>query len=375
MAGPWNRTEGVLVAASLDPGAVADHLGRAGILARLEWYPGTEHLLSLAVLTDPDGAVGTAGGSEVLPGPELAALADDLGTAFEADVLMDGVHSGHEADRTVGDDDGSAAAAARPATAGEGGPEGGVPGVVEAEDTEHDARTVVLTPMPVHQVPLHATLLGRPVTVAEQAVGGESRRLVMTTGPGRELGVLGWESDAYPVLRLQVDAEDRTALLLPGPESDADDLDEGVALVSWAMRSRYVLPDDAAAPVRTLVEDLLGDGEDAAAFAAAVPGSDPVAVAASLGRPGAEGMAAFVVALGLPPAVADVLEGRAEPADLPGARTHEAEPLPRAAARSARLAFEGQAAATPPAKVAVRAGIVALGVLAVVAVVRAARRR
>ncbi|GAA4287056.1 hypothetical protein [Georgenia daeguensis] len=369
MAGPWNRTEGVLVAASLDPEAVAGHLARAGILARLEWYPGTEHLLSLSVLTDPAGAVGTAGSSEVAPGPELAALADDLGAAFDADVLMDGVHSGHEADWTVGDDLGTAGA--RPATPG-----GGVPGVVESEDTAHDARTVVLTPMPVHQVPLHATLLGRPVTVAEQVVGGESRRLVMTTGPGRELGVLGWETDAYPVLRLQVDDEDRTALLLPGPESDADDLDEGVAVVSWAMRSRYVLPDDVAAGVRTLVEDLLGDGEDAAAFAAAVPGSDPVAVAAALGQPGAAGMAAFVAAFGLPSAVADVLEGRAEPADLPGARTHEAEPLPRAAARSARLAFEGQAAATPPAtRVAVRAGLVALGVLAVVAVVRAARRR
>ena len=368
MAGPWNRTEGVLVAASLDPEAVADHLARAGILARLEWYPGTEHLLSLSVLTDPAGTVGTTGGSEVVPGPELAALAAGLGTAFDADVLMDGVHSGHEADWAVGDDGTSDT---RPATPGEG-----VPGVVEAEDTAHDARTVVLTRMPVHQVPLHATLLGRPVTVAEQVVGDENRRLVMTTGPGRELGVLGWEADAYPVLRLQVDDEDRTALLLPGPESDADDLDEGVAVVSWAMRSRYVLPDDVAAPVRTLVEDLLGDGEDAAAFAAAVPGSDPVAVAAALGRPGAAGMAAFVAALGLLPEVADVLEGRAEPADLPGARTHEAEPLPRAAARSARLAFEGQAAATPPTtRVAVRAGLVALGVLAVVAVVRAARRR
>lgn len=369
MAGPWNRTEGVLVAASLDPEAVAEHLGRAGVLARLEWYPGTEHLLSLSVLTDPAGSVGTAGGSEVLPGPALAALADDLGAVFDADVLMDGVHSGHEADWTAGE--GAAGPGVRPAPAGEG-----VPGVVEAEDTAHDARTVVLTPMPVHQVPLHATLLGRPVTVAEQPVGEETRRLVITTGPGRELGVLGWEADAYPVLRLQVDDEDRTALLLPGPESDVDDDDEGVAVVSWSMRSRYVLPDDAAAPVRTLVEDLLGDGEDAAAFAAAVPGSDPVAVAAALGRPGAEGLAAFVSALGLPPTVADLLEGRAEPGDLPGARTHEAEPLPRAAAHSARLAFEGQAAATPPAtRAAVRAGLVAVGALAVVAVVRARRRR
>jgi hypothetical protein len=367
MTGPWSRAEGVLVANRADPDAVGAHLAGAGVLARLEWYPGTGHLLSLSVLTDLDGAVGTVAGSQVVPGAQLASLVEELQAAFEADVLMDGVHTGHEADLSEG-------AGGPGAGTDQAPPQQGIPGVVEAEDTAHDARTVVLSAMPVHQVPLHATLLGRPVTVAEQIVGGEPRRLLMTTGPGRELGVHGWDAEAYPVLRLQVDAEDRTALLLPGPDSDVDEGGEGVAVFSWSMRSRYVLPDDVAAPVRTLVEDLLGDGEDAAAFAAAVPGADPAAVVASLALPDADGLAAFVAALGLPPAVADVLEGRAEAADLEGARTHEAERLPRAAAQSARLALEGQTAAVPSAR-ALRAGAVGLGALAVVALVMARRSR
>ncbi|PFG39196.1 hypothetical protein ATJ97_1693 [Georgenia soli] len=371
MAGPWNRAEGVLVATRLDPDAVAAHLAAAGVLARLEWYPGTEHLLSLSVLTDPAGSVGAAGEGQVVAGPTLPELVEELQATFDADVLMDGVPAGHEADWTITEEGITLGPGAREAT-----PEdGAIPGVVEEEDTAHDARTVVLTPMPVHQVPLHATLLGRPVTVAEQPVDGEPRRLVMTTGPGRELGVHGWDADAYPVLRLQVDAEDRTALLLPGPDSDVDEREGGVAVFSWSMRSRYVLPDDAAGPVRTLVEDLLGDGEDAAAFAAAVPGADPAAVAASFALPGADGLAAFVAALGLPPAVADVLEGRAEPADLEGARTHEAERLPRAAAQSARLALEGQPPMAPSTRTALRAGAVGLGALAVVAMVMARRGR
>ncbi|WP_211490012.1 hypothetical protein, partial [Georgenia thermotolerans] len=180
-------------------------------------------------------------------------------------------------------------AAAQP-TGAEGA--GALP-VVTEEDVDHDARTVVLTPMPAHQAPLHATLLERTVTVLEQPVGEETRRLLVTTGPGRELGVLGWDADAYPVLRLQVDAEDRTTLLLPGPEVD-DDEPEGTAVFSWAMQSLYVYGGASgaeASPVRELAHELLGDGADAAAFAAAVPGADPDAVAAALRLRGADGLA------------------------------------------------------------------------------------
>ncbi|MPV37590.1 hypothetical protein, partial [Georgenia subflava] len=325
----WIRTEGAMVAQTLDPDAVAAHLAGAGVVARLEWYPGTEHLLSVSVFTDEDGRLGTADASgAVTPGSGVAELADELGTAFDADVLMAGVHpeGRHEApDWSITGEPPEVAVGpgARAAT-----PADGIPEVVESEDTEHDARTVVVTSMAAHQVPLHATLLGRTVTAAEVELGGQPRRLVATTGPGRELGVLGWDPDAYPVLRLQVDDEDRTALLLTGPESGDDDADDGVALFSWAMRSRFV--HGAATRVEgsdaeRLATHVLGDDDDAVAFAAAVPGADADAVAHALTVPGAEGLAAFVAALGLPATVTEVLEGRADPGGLPGARAHEAE--------------------------------------------------
>ncbi|MFH5824929.1 hypothetical protein [Georgenia sp. AZ-5] len=366
----WNRTQGVMVATSLDPAEVAARLEAAGVVARLEWYPGTEHLLSVSVLSDDAGGVGTRGPGGVVPGTSVAELAEDLGVVFGADVLMAGVPPASHAVAAE-----EAAAAERGAGAA---PDAGIPGVVEEEDTAHDARTVVVTSMPAHQAPLHANLLGRAVTVAEHG----SRRLLVTTGPGRELGVLGWEADAYPVLRLQVDAEDRTALLLPGPDESGDEETEGAAVFSWAMRSRYVTgagEDDAAA--LELAQRVLGDDAAAAAFAAAVPGADPVAVATAMRLPGQTGLAAFVAALGLPAAVADVLEGRAEPGDLPGAVTHEPQPLGRAAASSAKLALAASAPGRavletpPPPRWLVRGALAGLGaVTAATAAALVARR-
>ena len=366
----WNRTEAVIVAAALEPLDVASHLAAATVVARLEWYPSTEHLLSVSLLTDAAGRVARNVGDALEPGPAAAELADALSEAFDVDVLMEGVPARRVAGETPG--------------AAEAGAEGvaGVLPVVTEDDVDHDARTVVLTPMPAHQAPLHATLLARTVAVLEQPVGEETRRLLVTTGPGRELGVLGWDADAYPVLRLQVDAEDRTALLLPGPEVD-DDEPEGTAVFSWAMQSLYVYGGASgaeASPVRELTHELLGDGADAAAFAAAMPGADPDAVAAALRLRGADGLAAFVAALGLPAAVTEVLEGRTSPADLPGAVVHEPARLDKAAATAAKIAFEssvpGRAVREPAVQRRLLRGAVAgLGALAAAAALSAVVRR
>ncbi|MHB1289112.1 hypothetical protein [Georgenia sp.] len=309
MSENWTRTEGVVVAAELDPQAVVAHLAGGDVVARLEWYPGTEQLLSVSVLSDGEHrvAIAPAGAAGVTPGPTLAELADDLATTFDADVLMEGVHvegqdtDGDTPDWAVVDD--------------------------HVGNGPVDARTVVLTSLAAHRVPVQANQLRRTVTTAPCTVGGAPRRLLMTTGDGAELGVLGWEEDAYPVLRLQVDDEDRTALLLVSPENDEDE-GEDVVLFSWSMRSELVHGDSAAnAAVREVAEQILGDGIDVAAFAAAVPGADAAAVAASLRVHGAQGLAAFVTALGLPAAVVDVLESRAEPDSLPDAVVHEPVPV------------------------------------------------
>ena len=53
----WNRTEGVLIAPGTTSEEVAAVLDQERVLARLEWYPATEHLLSLTLLTDAEGRV------------------------------------------------------------------------------------------------------------------------------------------------------------------------------------------------------------------------------------------------------------------------------------------------------------------------------
>ena len=53
----WNRTEGVLIAPGSQPEAVADRLVADRVVARLEWYPSSPHLLSMTLMTDADGRV------------------------------------------------------------------------------------------------------------------------------------------------------------------------------------------------------------------------------------------------------------------------------------------------------------------------------
>lgn len=307
----WTRAEGVMVAPGLRPDDVRDHLAARGVVARLEWYPATPHLLSVAVAADESGRVAVTpprrGG--VVAGASLQELAHELGTTFGADVLMAG------AEHTVADED----------------PAGGGPLAADSaqlvpdpeEWAEHDARTVVVTPLPAHTLPLHADLLGRPLAVLDAG----DRRIVMTAGPGKDLGVYGWPEDAYPFLRLQADDEDRTALLGVGPDE--------VAVYSWEMHS-VVVHGSAEQPgpaLTTMAAAVLGDHDDAAAFAEAF-GADVETVLAAMATPSAAGLAAFVAALGLPAAVTDVLEGRVEPAQVPGVEVHEPKGLTDAVSRS-----------------------------------------
>ncbi len=69
----WNRTEGVLIAPGTQPDAVADRLVADRVVARLEWYPSSPHLLSVTLMADADGRVAvtppapTAGWANPIP--------------------------------------------------------------------------------------------------------------------------------------------------------------------------------------------------------------------------------------------------------------------------------------------------------------------
>lgn len=303
----WNRTEGVVIAPGTQPEDVAARLEAERVVARLEWYPSTPHLLSVTLLADAEGRVAvtppTRGG--VMAGVGVSELCEGLAREFSAVATI-----------------GPATFNALPA------------GTDLPEVSSHGAatsRTIVVSPLSAYMVPLQATLLERPLAVA--SIPGLERRLVMYSGEGPDLGTYGWDEESLPALILRADLEDMTVRAVTTDDQEDD------AVFSWGMTSRYVWGgvDNPGPALKGIVEDLLTDVTDASAIAGAVPGADQEAVAAALATPGIDGMVALVEALGLPAWVEAVLTGRLAPAEVPGAVVHEPRGLSNAVGRSVGL--------------------------------------
>ncbi|WP_128774224.1 hypothetical protein [Actinomyces oricola] len=303
----WNRTEGVVIAPGTQPEDVAARLEAERVVARLEWYPSTPHLLSVTLLADVEGRVAvtppTRGG--VMAGVGVSELCESLAREFSAVATI-----------------GPATFNALPA------------GTDLPEVSSHGAatsRTIVVSPLSAYMVPLQATLLERPLAVA--SMPGLERRLVMYSGEGPDLGTYGWDEESLPALILRADLEDMTVRAVTTDDQEDD------AVFSWGMTSRYVWGgvDNPGPALKGIVEDLLTDVTDASAIAGAVPGADQEAVAAALATPGIDGMVALVEALGLPAWVEAVLTGRLAPAEVPGAVVHEPRGLSNAVGRSVGL--------------------------------------
>ena len=146
--------------------------------------------------------------------------------------------------------------------------------VVTEEDAAHDARTVVLTPMAAHQAPLHATLLERAGDGPRAARGGASPAARAHRPPGPAASSACSAGTPRPTRCCACRSTPRTAprCSLPGPEVDDDEperrggvqLGHAAACTSTAARPARGAGTAACA---TLVQELLGDGADAAAFA------------------------------------------------------------------------------------------------------------
>lgn len=300
----WNRTEGVLIAPGSSPEAVAQGLSQRGVVARLEWYSSTAHLLGVSLLSDAEGRIAVTPPSRggVVVGPGVSELAEQLARDLKADVTI-----------------GPASFNALPEDVS-------LPEVPST--TSPTSRTVVVSPLSAYTVPLQATLLERPLAVA--SAPGIDRRIVMYSGDGPELGAFGWDKESLPAVVLAVDGHDMTVRAVTTDELDDD------AVYSWAMSSRYVwgAVDQPGPALRALVDEMLTDVTDAAVIAQAVPGADAAAATAALAEEGVEGLAAMVRALGLPDWVESVLTGRLAPAEVPGAVVHEPRGLSNAVGRS-----------------------------------------
>lgn len=308
----WNRTEGVLIAPATKPEAVAQVLAEQQVVARLEWYPTTPHLLSITLACDVEGRVAVTPPSRggVVAGMGVSELTESLARRFNAVV-------------TIG-----------PATFNS------LPEDVEMPEVSNTStpmsRTVVVSPLSAYTVPLQATLLDRPLAVA--SAPGIDRRLVMYSGQGQELGSFGWDEDSLPALVLTVDEHDMTVRAVASAEGE----DEDEAVYSWAMESRYVLGgvSEPGPALQAFVNDLLEDRTDASVIAAAVPGADAQAVSEAIQTPGMDGVLALVKALGLPDFVGAVLSGSLAPAEVPGAVVHEPRGLSNAVSRSVGLLLQ-----------------------------------
>ena len=303
----WNRTEGVLVAPGSTPDDVAARLRERAVVARLEWYPASAHLLSITLLSDAEGRVAVTPPSRggVVPGAGVSELAEGLARELGADV-------------TIGPASFNAL------------PEGVELPEVSAGPSPM-SRTVVVSPLSAYMVPLQATLLERPLAVA--SAPGIDRRIVMYSGEGAELGAFGWDDESLPAIIFRVDERDITvrAVLTGEPEDDA--------VYSWSMTSRYVWGgvEEPGPALSALVNEMLTDSTDASLIARAVPDADVEAATAALAVEGIEGLAQMLAALGLPAWVESVLTGRLAPVEVPGVVVHEPRGLSNAVGRSVGL--------------------------------------
>ena len=303
----WNRTEGVLVAPGSTPDDVAARLRERAVVARLEWYPASAHLLSITLLSDTEGRVAVTPPSRggVVPGAGVSELAEGLARELGADV-------------TIGPASFNAL------------PEG-----VELPEVSAGplpmSRTVVVSPLSAYMVPLQATLLERPLAVA--SAPGIDRRIVMYSGEGAELGAFGWDDESLPAIIFRVDERDMTVRAVLTGESEDD------AVYSWSMTSRYVWGgvEEPGPALSALVNEMLTDSTDASLIARAVPDADVEAATAALAVEGVEGLAQMLAALGLPAWVESVLTGRLAPVEVPGVVVHEPRGLSNAVGRSVGL--------------------------------------
>ncbi len=303
----WNRTEGVLVAPGSTPDDVAARLRERAVVARLEWYPATAHLLSITLLLDAEGRVAVTPPSRggVVPGTGVSELVEGLARELGADVTI-----GPASFNALPEDVELPEVSAGPAPM---------------------SRTVVVSPLSAYMVPLQATLLERPLAVA--SAPGIDRRIVMYSGEGAELGAFGWDDESLPAIIFRVDERDMTVRAVLTGESEDD------AVYSWSMTSRYVWGgvEEPGPALSALVNEMLTDSTDASLIARAVPDADVEAATVALAVEGIEGLAQMLAALGLPAWVESVLTGRLAPVEVPGVVVHEPRGLSNAVGRSVGL--------------------------------------
>ncbi|UNX55279.1 hypothetical protein MF406_03115 [Georgenia sp. TF02-10] len=386
----WVVESGGLYGDDLDAGVLEAAVRETGVVALVR--PGAADHLPLVLAVQGRGrAVGVVRDGEVVPGPTLRRFVEDLAAATGTEVAIGGHWSGGQVLVTDDGDNGEIAAVPGPTgptgvvpapaevapgptrptgvvpapaevAPGPTGPtpvpgEGGLaadpaagpaadPAAEPAEDVRRwpappgaeaeELRLAAVTPLPLLDAPFRAQDLG----IALAALDLGERRVLLADRRG--LGVGGWSRAALPAVVLSVvDGEPRVEVDLPGAITRSWAWESGWRPVGVAATAG---PGDAEAAA-AFAEEVLGRLGMAAAITAAVPGAEADAVVAALDDvDGRAGLARLVAALGLPPAVADVLAGTTPVREVPGARVYEPGGIGRALGEAAALETRGYGA-------------------------------
>ncbi len=293
----WERVEGMIIAATLDPEEVSNYLQQREIVAQLDWFAETSHMMGIRVVTDGEHiGVLRPGKTEVEAGEKLADFVEGLADKFSAEVMV--------ADLGI-----------------DKLPEGGaeLPEVPEVEETP--LLVVEISETPASAVPLMAAFNG--VDIVDFELGDGKRALVAQLPAGRS----NWTLGDVPLVTLTSTGRDFQAFLIE------DEDPEDIITYNWGMEERIIpgAADDAAG--KALAQELVGPDEDILAIHSAVPGvSEDMALTAA-GQRGDQAIGSFVRSLGLPPAVADFLSGKVA-LDTIGGNLHQARGVSNAIGRS-----------------------------------------
>ena len=285
----WQVQEGAMVAPSLDPDKVAAELASLNVVAEIDWYPATPHLLGLNVVVNASGG--------------LAAL-DDADGAYRVGATVDEVarHLARtfHAEVQIGDTQVNEIAAGA-----------SFPDVTDEEET---IRAVEITSMPRSSVPFCAALEGRSVGCLELEGG---QRAVFYELPSQDF-VEGAMMTHTPAVGFFVAPSDaKLVAVLTAGEAAA----ESLAIHSWTMRTRYIA--GAISPISPQLEErvreTLGHLENPRKVAEIVTHADADALESAFAVTGRDGVIEAMRALGVPTDVASYLYGHLDLEDVPQA--------------------------------------------------------
>lgn len=302
---PWQSQEGVVVAPALEPDKVCQALSKAGVIAKVDWYKDTPHLLGLNVLLDANGKVAVLNNADqVVAGPLVDELVELLAFMFKADVSI-----GEKSVDLV--------------------PENAQFPKVEKHGQE--VRVVEVTKMPMASVPFCAAVEGTDMVAVEL---DDDFRAVMYTSDSDDVteGAMVTET---PGLALYSDGGD---LRLAGVDRENNPVRHAAGLIlhSWSMETRdvYGTKTDISPTLKTEIDHLFGEDDTASRLCEFVPRADQELVEKALGQKGEEGVRTMVQALGLPEDIVSFLQGKIAAEDVKGAINHESRGWANAIGRS-----------------------------------------